>query len=331
MSAGRTWSYGRGDWYAAVGPHVTVVLPPTERDRAVAVWPLVDDGAGFEAALDALVAAGLSTLSDLVLVAERDDSTRVLVRGSARVHLATADEVLLVEGAPATTWVERTATGVTRIRLELAADDGADEGADEGADDGADLDGRVHAGLVRLGSAELGPADPAYDASGLRPPTAPVSVASLDHDGLTRLPVEDPVDLLAPPAPGIPGQPPAPAVTSRPVARLLLPDGETVAVDRAILVGRSPEPARSSSADAPRLVSVPSPHQEVSSTHLEIRPGAGADHGAAVVTDLGSTNGTVVVQPGLPPEDLRPGVTVQLVPGAVVDLGDGVSIQVVGA
>jgi pSer/pThr/pTyr-binding forkhead associated (FHA) protein len=46
------------------------------------------------------------------------------------------------------------------------------------------------------------------------------------------------------------------------------------------------------------------------------------------VTDLGSTNGTVVVQPGLPAEDLRPGVPVQLVPGATIDLGEGLTIQV---
>ena len=66
----------------------------------------------------------------------------------------------------------------------------------------------------------------------------------------------------------------------------------------------------------------------MSSTHLEIKPGTGADHGAAVVTDLGSTNGTVLVQPGLAPEDLPAGVAVQLVPGAILDLGDGVTIQV---
>jgi pSer/pThr/pTyr-binding forkhead associated (FHA) protein len=75
-------------------------------------------------------------------------------------------------------------------------------------------------------------------------------------------------------------------------------------------------------------VTVPSPQQEISSTHLEVRPGSGADHGSAVVTDLGSTNGTVLVQPGLAPEDLQPGVPVQLLPGAILDLGDGITIQV---
>jgi hypothetical protein len=165
------------------------------------------------------------------------------------------------------------------------------------------------------------------------PPAAPDVVpddetadqAAVEHDGNTVFGTPEP----DPEPPGIPGQAPAPAVTSRPVARLVFSSGETVEVDRAILVGRSPEARRFASGDQPRLVSVPSPHQEISSTHLEIRPGSGADHGSAVVTDLGSTNGSVLVQPGLPPEDLTPGVAVQLIPGAIMDLGDGVTIQVI--
>ncbi len=124
------------------------------------------------------------------------------------------------------------------------------------------------------------------------------------------------------------GPPQAPPVTARPVARLVLSNGQTVDVDRAVLVGRAPEARRFGAGEPPRLVTVPSPHQEISSTHLEVRPGSGADHGSAVVTDLGSTNGTVLVQPGLAPEALQPGIAVQLIPGAIVDLGDGVTIQV---
>jgi pSer/pThr/pTyr-binding forkhead associated (FHA) protein len=59
-----------------------------------------------------------------------------------------------------------------------------------------------------------------------------------------------------------------------------------------------------------------------------VRPGTGADHGTAVITDLGSTNGTVVVQPGIGPQDLAPGEPVQLLPGALIDIGDGITIQV---
>ncbi|WP_186347772.1 FHA domain-containing protein, partial [Nocardioides deserti] len=159
------------------------------------------------------------------------------------------------------------------------------------------------------------------------PPPPPPAPEASDHDGETRAGALDPTPFERKPS-GIPGQPQAPAVTSRPVARLVISHGETVDVDRAVLVGRAPEARRFTSTEQPRLVTVPSPQQEISSTHLEVRPGSGADHGLAVVTDLGSTNGTVLVQPGLGPEDLQPGVAVQLIPGAVIDLGDGVTIQV---
>lgn len=180
------------------------------------------------------------------------------------------------------------------------------------------------------------PAPPAFPAPPA-PPVAPIPEThdepvweepnpdEDDHDGLTRIGVGE--DLNAGLA-GIPGQPEAPKVTAYPVARLEFSSGDRVEVDRVVLVGRAPEASRFTPTEQPMLVTVPSPHQEISSTHCEIRPGAGVDHGAAVVTDLGSTNGTVLVQPGLGPEDLRPGVPVQLMPGAVIDLGDSLTIRV---
>ena len=152
------------------------------------------------------------------------------------------------------------------------------------------------------------------------PPPAP----DTDHDGLT---VGGADHGQLPPPPGIPGQPPAPPVT-QPVAKLMISDGQNVVVDRVILIGRAPEARRFTSTEQPLLVAVPSRLHEISATHVEVRPGTGADHGSAVVTDMGSTNGTVLVQPGLGPEDLKPGIAVQLIPGAIINLGDGVTIQV---
>ncbi|WP_194288906.1 MULTISPECIES: FHA domain-containing protein [unclassified Nocardioides] len=113
-----------------------------------------------------------------------------------------------------------------------------------------------------------------------------------------------------------------------PVARLIVSDGTVVDVDRPVLIGRAPSAGRAMSGEDARLVTVPSPHQEISATHLEVSPGIGADTGSAVVTDLGSTNGSVLARPGLPPEALQPGIAALLVPGSLIDLGDGVTIQV---
>ena len=288
-----TWSYRGGEWFGVFGENAVVVLPPSEKSRVAAIWELVDDGAGFDETLDALISSGLRDLPGFVLVSRDGDETRVVLRGEAYAHFAAGDEVVHVDGDAASTWVERTLSGVTRIHLEVSGEHAAQDLV-------------LSRGLVRVASAEWGTETPGDDP---------------DHDGHTQggtTPER--------PLPGIPGQPPAPPVT-RSVARLVFTGGETVDVDRAVVVGRAPEPRHGD--DGARLVSVPSPHQEISGTHLEIRPGSGADHGSAVATDLGSTNGTLLVQPGLPPEDLKAGIAVQLIPGAVLDLGDGVSIQVV--
>jgi hypothetical protein len=335
VSDDSTWSFRRGDWFGILGENATVVLPPSEKSRVAGLWELVDDGAGFDETLDALISAGLRDLTGFVLVSRSGDETRVVLRGPATAHFATAEEVVHVEGDRATTWVERTLTGVTRMRIEVTEEE-------------APADLVVAGGLVRIATLEQPPAvgedgpEPAPEAGSEPapapapdllpgPPTEAMAAADLgdpDHDGLTRGPGFDP-GRFARQQPGIPGQPPAPDVTAHPVARLVFSSGESVEVDRVVLVGRAPEARRFTTTEQPRLVTVPSPHQEISSTHLEVRPGSGADHGSAVVTDLGSTNGTLLMQPGLPPEDLEAGLAVQLVPGAVIDLGDGVTIQVV--
>ena len=363
-------SYRPGSWFGIFGDHVTVVLPPSEKARVAQLWELVDEGAGFDEVLDALISGGLRELPGFVLVSAFETDTKVVVRGPARATFTTSDGPVELAGSSATTWVERSMTGVTGMAIDVS-----EEGAEGGEATGPDH--TVDNGLVRVSrvddppyTAEVAalpdevadvpdetadvpdetaktpiqvpeppaepdlpptqatpmPPPPTHAATVPPPPITPEPPAA-DHDGLTRAGVGEPEPFVPPP--GIPGQPPAPSVVSRPVAKLVFSSGETVEVDRAVLVGRAPEARRFPSSEQPRLVTVPSPQQEISSTHLELRPGSGADHGSAVVTDLGSTNGTVLVQPGLPPEDLQPGIAVQLIPGAIIDLGDGVTIQVI--
>lgn len=315
-------SYRPGRWFGIFGPRTTVLLPPSEKPRVAGLWELIDGGAGFEETLDALIAPGLRGLPGFVLVARSDALTRVVVRGPTRATFMVGGERVEVDGSGPLTWVERALTGVTA--MSVATEDTED------TEGGPDL--LIGDGLVRVARVD----QPAYACdeplpaqpgppSASRSPIAPPAVQ--DHDGMTRSGGPTPGE-FAREQPGIPGQPQAPSVTARPVARLALSSGETIDVDRVVLVGRAPEARRFTPADQPRLVTVASPQQEISATHLEIRPGSGADHGSAVVTDLGSTNGTVLEQPGLGTEDLQPGIAVQLIPGAIIDLGDGVTIRV---
>lgn len=316
--------FATGDWYAVVGEHVSVMLPGSERARVAALWELADSGASADALLDALLTGGLAALPSFAFVGASDDVTRVIVRGAPTATLTTDSGEQVISAAPGTTWNEQVISGVTSGRVSLDGEAAADH--------------VLTPGLARVSAVEFGaavppdePADrPADDPTPTgETPDVPANAPDAaddwsDRDGQTTVSAPPP-DFDRPP---VPGQEIGPSVVSRPVASLVFSTGEVVEVDRTVLVGRAPEARQFASHDQPHAVTVASPHQEISSTHLEIRPGAGADHGSAIATDLGSTNGTILVQPGLAPEDLKPGIAVSLIPGAVLDLGDGVTIQV---
>ena len=297
-------SYRPGSWFGIVGARAMALLPPTEKGRVAAVWALVDEGAGFDEVLDALISDGLRDLAGFVLVGSGDGVARVVIRGAATAVLVTPEGEVRVEGAAASTWVEREVRHVTGLRVEV--DD------EVGEADGELL--TLRDGLVRVSTlvepAEVpGPAEPELVA----PPAAPAPEPAGPAD-----------------EPAYDAEPPDTEDDAEggPVARLVLSHGDTVDVDRPVLLGRDPVAGAVGDGE-PRLVALPSPSREISGTHLEVRPGTGPDAGTTVATDLGSTNGTVVVQPGMPPEELAAGVATPLLPGTVIDLGDGVSIEVV--
>lgn len=124
---------------------------------------------------------------------------------------------------------------------------------------------------------------------------------------------------------GTPIAPQGPQLMPRPaLAVLRSSDGSVVEVDRAVLIGRAPSADRST-ARSPRLLTVPSPGHDISRTHVEVAP----DGWQVSVTDLQSTNGTLIVPPGA-------GARHQLVAhdplvvelGTVLELGDGITILV---
>lgn len=89
-------------------------------------------------------------------------------------------------------------------------------------------------------------------------------------------------------------------------------------------IGRRPSAPRVPEGPAPRLVTVASPLKEVSASHVELR-----QRGlTVVVTDLRSTNGTVVLMPGSVPRKLRQGESIVVSPGTLVDIGDDNVLQI---
>jgi hypothetical protein len=92
-----------------------------------------------------------------------------------------------------------------------------------------------------------------------------------------------------------------------------------VDLDVPALIGRKPTAPRVIGKAFPRLVRVPSPLNEVSSTHIELRQ----EGKSVIVTDLRSTNGTVVRMPGARPVKLRQGESLVVRPGTLIDIGDG--------
>jgi hypothetical protein len=108
------------------------------------------------------------------------------------------------------------------------------------------------------------------------------------------------------------------------LAVLRASDGSSAEVDRPVLIGRAPSRSRQGSR-APRLMTVPSPNHDISRTHLEVAP----EDWQIVVTDLNSTNGTILVRPGaVDRQQLAPGEPVHVQLGSVMELGDGVSVLI---
>lgn len=122
-------------------------------------------------------------------------------------------------------------------------------------------------------------------------------------------------------APGVtPGPFPVPPVPAR-VHRIRLSSGLIVPLDRVVLIGRAPAATQVSAYDLPRLVTVRSPNQDISRTHAQVH----TDGEDVLVTDLNSTNGMLLSEPGQPPRRLRAGEPTPLSPEASIDLGDGVT------
>lgn len=105
-------------------------------------------------------------------------------------------------------------------------------------------------------------------------------------------------------------------VTRPPLGALRLVTGDTVLLDRGVILGRSPYLPPDWTGEQPNLVKIHDPDRDVSGQHLEVK----LDFWHVLVRDLGSTNGTEIVLPGGKAVTLRPHDAMMIEPGTRIIL-----------
>ncbi len=105
--------------------------------------------------------------------------------------------------------------------------------------------------------------------------------------------------------------------------RVVLSTGAVLDLDRTLIVGRRPRIEQGMSDDIPELITVASPTHDISRNHVEIR----RDGEAVTVTDLNTTNGTMLLREGDGPLRLHPGEATMVLSGDVLDIGDDVTLR----
>lgn len=344
--------------YAIAGDRFAILLGSGVAEGVIArLWnAAAADTAVLEDVLSVLVAGGIHDLPDFAVAEFPDDdadAVRVAVRGAAIVE--TSDRTR-VSGADARTWIETALPGAVGIRLALGSGrTGGDllplglgvTRADElswgrpfpaGREPDADVTPaaageapRGTAAPVTVAIPTVAPAAPAPSAAPARGEEIDVlQTISVDRSLFAR-PFDDDEELELPDFLREDERPAA--VADAPDDRTLfgsrrgsaatayalrLPGGRSVPLDRPVVLGRSPRPARHPGA---RIEPVSSPRKEISGTHLE----AVLDGDTLVVRDLDSTNGTIVRPPTGAAALLRGGAASRVPLGTELDLGDGVT------
>ncbi|MFN8080603.1 MAG: FHA domain-containing protein [Kineosporiaceae bacterium] len=115
---------------------------------------------------------------------------------------------------------------------------------------------------------------------------------------------------------------PTPHLLPRPrLGTLRFSSGQTVSLDRSVLIGRNPMAMRVSGDEFPTIIPLRHAGQDVSRTHVEIR----LVEWSVLLIDLGSRNGTMVTIPGRTRLRLEAHRPIELIPGTVVQLADDVT------
>ncbi len=315
-------------------------------------WELLGATTNPDEVLETIVAQALPVVPTLALVREAG-VPRVFAGGALALVLDTTD---IVPDQHAGAWINLPLADVST--LEVALSSGTQTGPSRSVRGLALRDGVVAAGGFRL---VLEPeADPAAGDTPERfRPTSPRTPAPATPSSEDTLPATFTTGLPPAPAPRRDGRTrddgEAPRVlaavcpaghltpayanlcrvcgravaaqesfeTPRPaLGRLVLPRGEPLLLDRGAVLGRAPHVPADWVGAQPRLVALPDPDHDVSAQHVSVV----LDLWNVLVCDLGSTNGTGLVDRDGRATRLRPYEPVALGPGGSIVLADVITL-----
>jgi len=112
-----------------------------------------------------------------------------------------------------------------------------------------------------------------------------------------------------------------PVAVARPVlGHLVLSTGESIELDKPVVIGRNPRIEGRLSGELPKVVRLDT-HQGLSRTHAMVR----IEGWQVLIVDLGSANHTTVTLPGRPPRRLHADEPMLLTDGASIDFGGEVT------
>lgn len=280
------------------------------------LWRIAaDETLGLDALVAAIPSRGVSAV-DSFAIASLGRTATFVVRGGGCADVSVGGRVRRIDARGSEPWYVAELTGVERFALgplQRSPGDLVQRPHD------LPIDGGVVFGPWLGWSVEPAPAPPPRQA----PAPAPASIASFDPQDTNVL---GDLGRRAASLRRHRGEPPptAPTPETASATAFRLGDRPPERVDAPVYVGRQPRSPRITGPVLPRLVRVDSPSREVSATHIELRPTTDG----LVLTDLESTNGTVVRQPGTGVRRLDSGESLPVVPGTLIDIGDGNVIEI---
>lgn len=335
-------TYTPGEWVVLSGPTSLVVLQPAGAELSPLIerlWAQVLESSSIFELVREFAALQMDRMPSFAALFWSGDGMRSLVRGEVLITDLSTGETI-ADGHGVLTWSEAGLGQVRHLQVHLPADASADAirlplvvGAVRASGLVLDASDRAHVRSPQdSGLSELAVSGPLWHAPERGQSPDPTSagedgaveddVAEDDLDSADTEPMPSPFSA----ATDQPLRTQSSAQAARRVrATVKISDGSVLELHEPVRIGRAPSADPQAEVPA-RLVTVYSPSQDISRTHLEIS----AEDRQVMVTDLHSTNGTTVLGPHPTSERQRlpPGTAVPVEVGSVLDLGDGVTVLI---